>query len=236
MIYSRVVSSIVLALGLASITAGCGLAKKTPPPPAPQSEAKKEVPPLIDPEALKKDPELAKWIERTTPGAAHDRLSPYVGNFKHTVRFWKDSHSAPELSFGTNDNRFIFGGRYFVQRMQGSVRGEAFEGMGITAFDNVRGEYISTWYDSSTTGVMIATGNWSEKNRTIVERGTMTDFNTGKKNVAFRGVWQFIDPDHYTYEMYTPEIVTKGKGKNKKVLLGKEYKSMEVVYERVKKQ
>ena len=54
------------------------------------------------------------------------------------------------------------------------------------------------------------------------ESGTFSCPMTGERSKTFHAVWKIVDNDHYTYDMYT----------NAKD--GKEFKNMEITYERVK--
>ena len=164
---------------------------------------------------------MKKWQEAATPGEAHKRLESLVGNWSHTVRWSMTPDEKPTESKGTNTNTMILGGRFLKQETQGEAMGQPFEGLGISGYDNVRKEYNSVWIDSMGTGMMTGTGQFDAAQNAITEKGEFSCPITGNQHMIYRSVWKIIDPNHYTYEMYTaaPD--------------GKEFRSMDIAYERV---
>ena len=121
-----------------------------------------------------------------------------------------------------DENKLIFGGRFLQQEAKGQAMGQPFEGIGITGYDNVRGEYTSVWLDNMGTGIMVGTLQYDSATKTYAGKGSFSCPITGEKNKAYRDVWKWVDQDNYTYEMYgtTPD--------------GQEFKSLEISYKRVK--
>ena len=95
-----------------------------------------------------------------------------------------------------------------------------FTGRGTTAYDNGTGEYVQTWLDSMSTGIMTSKGK-STDDKTIEVKGESTDPLT-KQKVSFRTVSKFVDENTHEMEMF------ESKG-------GEERKLMKIVYKRVKK-
>lgn len=168
------------------------------------------------------DAVMAQWQQNAAPGEYHKKLEPFIGTWNHTVRWRMSPDEAPTESKGTNVNTWILGGRFLQQHATGEAMGAPFEGIGITGYDNLRQEYASVWIDSMGTGMMQSTGQYDPQTDAITETGTFSCPITGNKQTAARGVWKQVDADHYTYEMYTP-------GPD-----GKEFRSMEVAYERAR--
>lgn len=163
-----------------------------------------------------------QWQDLVTPGEEHKILQSFVGDWQHTARFWHDPFSEPQVSHGTNTNSWILDGRFLRQEVKGSAFGKPFEGLGITGFDKVRGEYSSLWIDNTSTGFMSASAHYIPATRTFFEQGTMSDPVTGEKNRPFSAKWKIKDDNNYAYEMFLP-----GPG-------GKNYKAMEINYSRVR--
>lgn len=163
---------------------------------------------------------MDKWTEYATPSEGHKVLEQLVGNWEYTLKYWSSPDTPPEESTGTNDVKWILGGRFLEMDVNGRSMGQPFEGMGIMGYDNAKKEYVNTWIDSMGTGMMNATGSYDAETKTLTETGSYTDPMAGQQ--TFKGVTKFIDEDNVSYEMYIsgPE--------------GKETRVMEINYTRKK--
>jgi len=163
---------------------------------------------------------MAKWTEYATPSEGHKVLEQLVGNWEYILKYWSSPDTPPEESTGTNDVKWIIGGRFLEMDVNGTSMGQPFEGMGIMGYDNAKKEYVNTWIDSMGTGMMNATGSYDAETKTLTETGSYTDPMAGQQ--TFKGVTKFIDEDNVSYEMYIsgPE--------------GKETRVMEINYTRKK--
>ena len=162
--------------------------------------------------------EVAKYSQ---PGENHKRLDVLVGKWNYTVKFQMSPESEPEVSQGTNENKWVLGGRFIQSESKGEATKNfpAFEGMGFVGYDNVKGEYNSVWLDNMGTSIMKATGQFDTTANTLSESGSFSCPLSETKNMEFRTVWKIIDNDHYTYEMFMNDK-------------GKEIKGIEISYER----
>jgi len=163
---------------------------------------------------------MAKWIEYATPAEGHKVLEQLVGSWDYSLKYWSSPDAPPEESTGTNDVKWILGGRFLEMKVSGTAMGEPFEGMGILGYDNAKKEYVNTWLDNMGTGIMSSAGTYDPETKTMTEMGTYTDPMAGEQK--FKGVTKFIDSDNFTYEMftYTPD--------------GNEFQNMEIKYTRKK--
>jgi len=168
------------------------------------------------------DPMMAKWRKDSSPGENHKYLEPLIGRWNHTVRYWKRIDSNPEESKGTNQNKWILGNRFLYEEIQGTFMGKPFEEIAIIGYDNLREEYNSVWIHNMRTGMMTSVGQYDLATKIFTEKGSYASPLSGEKNKTFRSLTKILDNDHYSYEMYalSPD--------------GKEFKSMEILYERVK--
>lgn len=171
---------------------------------------------------MKMDPKMAEAMKAMTPGENHRRLDVLAGKWTYSLEHRMDAASKPETMAGSSENRWILNGRFLQQEHKGQWMGQPFEGMSITGYDNMRGEYASFWLDNMGTGMMSATAQYDEAAKTINETGSYACPMTGEKNRKFRGALKFVDNDHYTYEMY-------GLDKD-----GKEFQTMKIEYTRAK--
>lgn len=165
--------------------------------------------------------QMERMQKAASPSEHHKILSGLVGEWTHVVKWRMDPAGKFEESTGKSSNRMIMDGRFLEQTATGESMGQPFKGLGLTGFDNIKGEYSSIWIDNMSTGMMVAAGKLDPKSNTIKESGTLSCPMTGERNVKFRSDWHVISKDSYSYEMFTraPD--------------GTEFKSMEISYKRV---
>ena len=154
------------------------------------------------------------------PGENHKLLEPFVGNWKATVKFWMTPEGKPEESQGTSNNHWILDGRFVQQDFKGTSMGQPFEGLGFMGYDNIRGEFSSLWMDNMATGIMVGAGQYDTGAKAFNGNATVSCPMTGEKNRSMRTVCKVVDANHLTHEMYMNDKD------------GKEFKAMEISYER----
>lgn len=167
----------------------------------------------IDPEAM-----MAAWQKSMTPSDGHRRLDVLVGSWRAKTTFTMAPGAPPDLSEGTSENRWVLGGRYLEQHYTGSSIGMPFEGIGYTAYDNTRKNYLGVWMDSFGTGLMNSVGIGKPRNDLM--KSVAEAIEPSGKAIRFDCVLRVKDRDHHSYEMWT------------KAPNGKRYCSMRVEYTR----
>lgn len=111
----------------------------------------------------------------------------------------------------------ILDGRVLVEEASADMMGMPFTGYGMTGYDNVSGEYWSTWNDSMTTGISLARGTYDAESHSFAYKGEYNDPITG-------GPIQSRIVLHYKGDTQVMEYFeTRG---------GVEAKTMEIVYTR----
>ena len=213
---SAVAWSLVLGSAFA---AGPEKGGKAPAQKAKAAEA--EAAPKMDPaqQAM-----MEKMMKMGTPGENHRVLDAFVGKWNCTVKNIMNPGDKPQESKGTSESKWIMGGRFLEQDFNGEpMMGMGpFQGLGITGYDNMKGEYNSIWLDNMGTGMMTSRSSYNAAAKTIEETGSFSCPVTGEKEKRFTGGLKIIDHDHYTYEMYFT-------GHD-----GKPFKSLEINYVRAK--
>jgi len=164
---------------------------------------------------------MLDWEKLAAPSASHQLLAQLAGKWEYTLKWWTSADSNPEQSQGTNENSWIMDGRFLTQKVSGIMLGQPFEGLGITGYDNIRGEYSSVWIDNMNTGMMQTRGAYNSKTKTITEVGTMSCPMTGETARPFRAEWELTGKNRYAYRMYTT-------GPDDKI-----FKSLDIQYRRV---
>lgn len=185
---------------------------------ATEVKAEMQLPAGVTPE------QMAETMKLTQPSDAHKKLDAFVGNWTYTGKFWMDAkQKKPEMMKGTSENTWILGGRFLQAKATGEATKDwpAFEGLGLTGYDNVKKQYTSSWMDNMSTGTMTATASFDDKSKTFSENGTYScPMEKGEKK--YRSVWKIKGKDAYQYVSYMQDAT------------GKEFKAIEIDYKRTK--
>lgn len=160
------------------------------------------------------------YMKAAMPGDAHKKLAEMAGTWNATVKVWSAPGAEPAVSTGTSVNTSVLGGRWMREEFDGTFMGMPFSGVGYTGYDNVLKQYVSTWMDSMSTGVMISNGTAGSDN-TYSYTSTVSDAMTGKPSQATTKI-TVVDKDKHVMEMFGPAPD------------GKVYKMMEIAYTRKK--
>lgn len=220
-------SSGLLAL---SLLASAGFAQQGAAPAQPEKkpaekqpdkkpESKPEAKPAAEPEMA---PEMAEWAMLGKTGPMHDRLKKGAGAWDAKVKSWMNpSDPNPTESTSKANIAMMFEGRFARMDYSGDFMGKPFKGFGLYGYDNATKKFQSVWIDSSSTNMMISTGELSADEKTINWTGSFA--GPGGKTIKTRQTDTIIDDDHTVFTMYMTE---EG---------GTEQKAMEITYTRIKK-
>jgi uncharacterized protein DUF1579 len=160
-------------------------------------------------------------MKAATPGEPHKKLEPFVGNWNVSTKMWAAPGAPATEGTGSASARWVLGGRYIEQQFNGNFMGMPFSGLGYTGYDNVKKQYVGTWMDSFSTGVMFSAGAADSSGKVMAFASTMEDPATGK-SVRMDEKITILDNDKHIMEMWMP-------GPD-----GKAYKMMELTYTRKK--
>lgn len=166
---------------------------------------------------------MKAMMEYGTPGKMHELLASWNGTWDEETTFWEYEGAPPQTSTGTAVNTMILGGKYQSSKHTGNMMGMPFEGMSITGYDNATKQFVNTWIDNWSTGIMTMTGTWDEATKTMTFTGTMPDITRPGKECSLRQVFSVIDDNTQNMVMYGPDPNT-----------GKEMKMMEIKLSRKK--
>jgi hypothetical protein len=152
------------------------------------------------------------------PGAPHKLLASMAGSWNTKLKSWTEPNKPPMESTGSCEQKMVLGGRFLQQEFTGDMMGNTFTGMGFTGYDNHAKKYVSTWMDSSGTGILFFEGTASADGKTITQENHHDDPIRGP--MKWRSVTKIVNDNTWVFEMY---------GTPKK---GKEEKGMEITYTR----
>jgi hypothetical protein len=160
---------------------------------------------------------MKAMMDYGTPGEMHKMLAASNGTWNGETTMWEYAGAAPQKSTGTAVNTMIMGGRYQSSKHSGNMMGMPFEGQSITAYDNAKKKFVSSWIDNWSTGIMIMEGTWDNATKSMTMTGTMPDICRPGKTCTMKEVFTIIDDNTQKMEMYGPDPKT-----------GKDYKMMEI--------
>lgn len=143
----------------------------------------------------------AAYLAAAAPGPQHAAMAAMAGSYRADVKSWMDPTADPVVSSGKTEFKMILGGRYLVQHYSGSMMGQEFEGIGLTAYDNLKKQYVSTWVDNMGTGIMVTKGNYDESGKVLTTMGELIDPATGAP-VTVKSVSTTVSEDEHRFEMF----------------------------------
>jgi hypothetical protein len=165
---------------------------------------------------------MAKAMEAAmTPGAGQQRLEPMIGTFDVRIRTWVDPSKPPLESRATSVNAWVLGHRYIQTMLSGHTLGEAFNGIGYIAYDNVGKTYQMAWMDDASTAMTLYQGAFAGAGKTVKLKATVSNAVTGKPTPVEMRMTLADNGDHVT------ELWGQGLG-------GKPFRMMELQNTRTK--
>jgi len=160
-------------------------------------------------------------VKAGTPGPNQQMLTSIAGDWTFRARMWMNPTAQPSESTGTVNYTSLFGGRYVQGQYRGDMMGMPFEGLGLMGYDNTSGRFEASWADNMGTSIMYMTGQYDPVAKTITYTGQEDDIVKPGTKVNVREVIRIVSSDSHVMEWYETRD-------------GKEAKTMEVVYNRVK--
>jgi hypothetical protein len=168
------------------------------------------------------DEMMAVYMKYATPGQNHKLLEPLIGSWNVSTKFQMGPDAPMDTSSGTSECKWILGGRFVSEEVTGNMGGMPFHGLGLTGYDNYKQKFFNIWMDEMSTTYMISAGAVDSSGKIFTLTGTYEDYLTGGKVKLFKMVTRIISADKHVNEMYDT------------VPDGKEYKTFEATYTRVK--
>lgn len=203
----RLAFALSAALCLVAVILAPSAAAQDKPPAAKMSQAEQAM--------------MDAMMKAMTPGENHKLLSSLVGQWTFSQKMWMDPAAAPTESTGTASYAMTLGGRYLESTAKGTFSGMPFEGKGVTAYDNVTKQFMASWIDNFGTGIMYMTGKYDPAAKALTFLTDMDDPMKPGTKVKVREVLRLVDANKHVMEWYE----LRG---------GKDVKTMEIVYTRVK--
>ncbi|MBL8746834.1 MAG: DUF1579 domain-containing protein [Phycisphaerae bacterium] len=170
-------------------------------------------------------PEMAQAMQRMEAYGAlnenHAYLKQFEGEWDCTSKWWMSEGATPVENKCSSTAKVSFDGHFLIEKYTGNfTMGEGmppqpFQGMCTMGYDNHRKQFVNTWIDNWTSGMMTEYGSASEGGRVFTFEGEnyccMND-----KICKSKSVITFVNPDTRKMEMWAPGLD------------GKVYKAMEM--------
>jgi hypothetical protein len=196
-------------VGVAAITSfviAAAPEDKKPAAGAAASAAEAQLPPGWTPE------DMQACMAAATPGEKQKLLTDQAGTWTGKTKM-----EMPDGKVETADCTCtvtpLIGGRYTRCEFKGDMPGMGpFEGIGVYGYDNVSKQYVSSWIDSNSTGVMQGTGELSADGKTITWNYTFSCPIT-KKPAPMREVETITGPNTKRLEMFGKDPKTNVESK-----------------------
>jgi len=108
---------------------------------------------------------LKLLAENGKPGAEHKKLEPFVGEWTFTLKLWTNPDDAPAELTGTVQRKWIMGGRFVQETVEGKCGDKTFEGLGLLGYDNAQKKFTATRVCGLCGKVCSSTGTISDSDR-----------------------------------------------------------------------
>lgn len=119
---------------------------------------------------------MAEWAKIAAPGEGHKHLEYFVGTWETTTKMWMGGPgSTPVSSPGTAEIDWIVGGRFLLERLQGTMMGQYFESVSLTGYDNYRNLYERTVVSTTGTNMLTMRGMRHPQSGLITFYGEMDE-------------------------------------------------------------
>ncbi|HYM81978.1 MAG TPA: DUF1579 domain-containing protein [Candidatus Limnocylindria bacterium] len=163
------------------------------------------------------DAAMEEMMKLGKPGPEHAGLEKMAGTWKAVNKSWFVP-GEPTVNEGTAESRMILGGRFLEQKFHGTMMGQAFEGYGLTGYDNVKKTYTTMWIDNMGTYISTGTGSMDAAGKELTMKSMMP--GPDGKPIEHRMVTKVVDDKTHVFSMYAPYN-------------GKEQLMMEITYTRM---
>jgi hypothetical protein len=155
------------------------------------------------------------------PGASHEILKNFVGEWNVDVVSWSAPDANPERSSARSSTSWILGYRYLREKYKGLEMGPRYEGLGFFGYDAGARVYSTVWMDSLNTSIATSKGVFNAETGTFAMKGEVYDPLLGRMKET-RTLIQILSPDSYKITMVD------------RTARGKDYTSLQLTYNRIK--
>jgi hypothetical protein len=203
----------LIAIGAGALTSTLSHAESGEPPTTEKTEQEKNV---------------RAALERNKPSEHHKRLEVLAGEWQTEWKVWPvPGRPAADVTKGAATFKWTMEGRFLRGAYTGEMMGgKKFEAELLLGYNPLRRQYEVNWVNSFEVSMARYAGQGKldgDKLSTLTLTGKQDNCATGQTDVPCRSVFTFVNKDRIVEELYAPDKD------------GKEYKAVEVTYNRPKK-
>ncbi len=134
------------------------------------------------------------------PGAAHDILKKFVGEWNIEVISRSSPDANPERSSAYSSSQWVLGYRYVREKYKSLESGPRYEGLGFLGYDAGARVYSTVWMDSLNTSIATSKGVFNPETATFAMKGEVYDPLLGRLKET-RTLIQILSQDSYKITM-----------------------------------
>lgn len=165
--------------------------------------------------------QIDNLVRYAMPNEHHKLINPMAGHWTTVTRYWMQPGTEPAEANGTSTRKWILGGRFLLEELDGGDLALPFQGLALYGYDAFERQYTSAWVDSMSTAILSNLGTYDKTNDLVRFTGYYKDPWSGQK-LKNRGLLRFQGPDRQVLELH----VTRPNGR--------EFKMLEITYTRAK--
>ena len=156
------------------------------------------------------------------PGPPHRGFEYFAGRWTTRTRAWADPDAKPAEFAGGAEYRTILGGRFLQLESRAQVGDVESHGLGFYGYDNFKEKYSFYFIHDGDTQALAGFGASDPPGRQITFEVPMDMPTTGEHARPMRAVLRQLGPDRHAFEMFEKQAD------------GRDWKVLEIAYERVK--
>lgn len=142
-------------------------------------------------------------------GEHHELLKVFVGNWNAESKFWMGP-GEPTTAKAESKQELIMDGRFVRQTYKsqfempgpdGKMTKQEFHGEGLTGYDNLKKEFVSSWVDNMSTSLYTEHGQYNKETREFVMLGSALEPGSDVP-VKSKSVIRIVSNDKHVFEMF----------------------------------
>lgn len=157
------------------------------------------------PPAEIKDADVERMNEAMTPGPMHQLLAKLEGDWKYETTTWSAPGAPPQVMGGDAEKRMIFDGHFLEENHRGSYMGKTALGRNTTGWDNLAKQFVGTWIDNRSTGIIETRGRLEADGKTIALESEVLNPMTERRD-KLQLFYKIQDADHHSFEYWVKGV------------------------------
>ncbi len=157
------------------------------------------------PPAQIKDADVDRMNEARSPGPMHQLLARLEGDWKYESTLWNTPGASPMVVGGDAEKRMILGGRFLEENHRGTFMGQTAEGRNTTGWDNLAKQFVGTWIDNASTGIITTRGKLDADGQSIVLEAEILNPMTERRD-KLQLIYRIQDADHHSFEYWVKGV------------------------------